>query len=367
MTRSRSPPSWSGSGARSIRFGLAAIKGISETAVASILKARQEGGPFTSLADLCDRVDLRTVNRKVVEALIRSGACDAFGEARATLWAGIDHALGRAASAAQDRARGQTSLFGLLEAPASAEQEPKQTMPEWPQNQLLAAEKELLGFYVTGHPLTPYARLLEKYALATTATLGQMPARTMTRIGGLLTAVQQGVSKKTNKPYAMATLEDLSGSVQLLCLNESFEKHRALLQPNTALLVIGEVGASDEKPKLFPLEIIPLAEAPQRYTEQVHFRLHTAHLDAARLEEARALAQAHPGKCPLFLCLIRPAGEVVFLEAHERYRVTPSLALQQAADELFGEGTYYAKVDLTVPQRAARRWERRGQTADNGG
>jgi DNA polymerase-3 subunit alpha len=351
---------------RSIRFGLAAVKGIGETAVASILKARQEGGPFASLSDFCDRVDLRAVNRKVVEALIKSGACDAFGETRATLWTGIDRALGRAASAAQDRARGQTSLFGLLEDQPSPWREASRKVPEWPQSELLSAEKELLGFYVTGHPLTPYALLLQKYTLATTANLGQLPPRAMTRIGGLVTAVQHGTSKKTNKPYALATLEDLSGSVQLLCLNESYEKYRALLQPNAALLVVGEVGTTDEKPKLFPQEIIPLAEAPLRYTEQVHFRLHTAHLNTERLEQARALALEHTGRCPLFLCLIRPTGEVVFLETHERYRVAPSLALQEAADKMFGEKTYYAKVDQAVPQRAARRWDRRDPSSDNG-
>jgi len=351
---------------RSIRFGLAAIKGIGEIAVASILKARQEGGPFASLADLCDRVDLRAVNRKVLEALVKSGACDTFGETRATLWAGIDGALGRAASAAQDRARGQISLFGLLEDQTAPLGETVLRLPEWPQSQLLAAEKELLGFYVTGHPLTPHAALLRQFTLATAAMLPQLPHRSMTRIGGLITAVQHGVSKKTNKPYALATLEDLSGSVQLVCLNESYEAYRSLLQPNTALLVVGEVSVTDEKPKVFPQELIPLGEAPQRYTEQVHFRLHAAHLNAERLAQARELALQHAGRCPLFLCLIQPAGEVVFLEAHERYRVAPSLVLQQAANDLFGEGTYYAKVDLTIPPRPSRRWERRETPGGNG-
>lgn len=353
-------------GRKSIRFGLAAIKGVGEMAVESVLKAREEGGAFQSLADLCDRVDLRAVNRKVLEALVKSGACDAFGETRATLWAAIDGALARAASAAQDRARGQTSLFGLLEDQPAALGESIVRVPEWPQSDLLAAEKELLGFYVSGHPLTPYADLLEQFALATSSALAQVPHRTMTRIGGLITAAAHGISKKTNKPYALATIEDLTGSVQLVCLNESYEKHKALLAPNTAVLVVGEVGTTDEKPKVFAQELILLDDAPQRYTEQVHFRLHTAHLNAERLEQARALALDHAGRCPLFLCLIHPAGELVFVEAHDRYRVTPSLALQQAVDALFGENTYYAKIDRAVPARAARRWERRETSGGNG-
>ncbi len=349
-----------------IRFGLAAVKGIGEIAVASVLKARAEGGPFTALADLCERVDTRTVNRRVLEAFVKSGACDGFGETRATLWGAIERTLARASSAAQDRARGQTSLFGMLETPTGPAMDALTPVPEWPQGELLAAEKELLGFYVTGHPLTPHAKLLQAFSLATTANLAQLPNRSMTRIGGLITTVQNGVSKKTSKPYALATLEDLSGTIQLLCLNESYDKYRGLLQTNAAVLVVGEVNSGDERPKLFPQEIMPLTDAPERYTEQVHLRLHTAHLDGARLEQVRQLVVGHKGRCPLFLCLMRPTGEVVFIETHEHYAVRPSAALQQAADELLGEGTYYARIDASLPQRTGRRWERREGNGDRG-
>src|SRR5205807_7430397 len=128
--------------------------------------------------------------------------------------------------------------------------------------ELLAHEKELLGFYVTGHPLTPYAPILEKYALHNTAGLAQLQSRTLTRIGGLIAAVQNGVSKKSGKPYSMVTLEDLEGSVQLLCMNENYDKYRELLVPGKAILVIGEVNIGDEKPKIFPQEIMPLEDAP---------------------------------------------------------------------------------------------------------
>jgi DNA polymerase-3 subunit alpha len=343
-----------------IRFGLAAIKGVGEVAVESILKARQEGGKFKSLLDLCQRVDGRTVNRKVLEALIKSGACDAFGETRATLFAQIDYTLARAASVAQDRQRGQTSLFGLFEEESGSDRPEASThLPEWPQSEMLAAEKELLGFYVTGHPLTPYAELLEKYSLTKAEGAAQAPNRSLTRLGGMITAVQQGISKKSGKPYALATLEDLTGTVQLLCLNENYDNFRELLVPNKAVLVVGEVNNGDDKPKIFPQEIMPLEEAPRRYTKQVHLRLNLAHLTAARLEALRDLLKAHPGRCPLFLCFMHPTGEVVFIEAHERFAVDPSLELQQAIDAMFGEETYYAKVDPSLPERAPRQWERK--------
>jgi DNA polymerase-3 subunit alpha len=347
-----------------IRFGLAAIKGVGEIAVEAILKTRSEGGRFHSLADLCERVDGRSVNRKVLEALIKCGACDCLGQTRATLFAQTERTLARAASIIADRNRGQASLFGTLEDRSAQAPESITSLPEWPEHELLAHEKELLGFYVTGHPLTPYAPILDKYALAKTTTLAQLPPRSLTRIGGLIAAVQNGVSKKSGKPYSMVTLEDLEGSVQVLCFGENYDKYRELLAPGKAILVVGEVSLGDDKPKIFPQEIMPLEEAPLRFTKQVHLRLHTAHVKPEHLESVHELIAAHPGKCPLFLCFVRPTGEVVFVETHERFQVSPSPELQQAADDQFGEETYYAKVDTSLPERAPRRWERRAESND---
>ncbi len=351
---------------RAIRFGLAAIKGVGEVAVEAILKARGEGGKFRSLSDMCERIDGRSLNRKLVEALVKCGACDCLGQTRAALFAQIERTLARAASVIADRQRGQSSLFGAFEEPAAPAPEASAQLPEWPEHELLAHEKELLGFYVTGHPLTPYAPILEKYALTNTTLLAQLPHRSLTRIGGLIAAVQNGVSKKSGRPYALVTLEDLEGSVQVLCLNENYDKYRDLLVPGKAILVIGEVNTGDDRPKIFPQEILPLEDAPRRFTKQVHLRLHTAHLQPEQLEWVRELVAAHPGKCPLFLCFVRPGGDVVFVETHERFAVAPSPGLQQAADGLFGEETYYAKVDTSLPERPPRTWERRPEYATAG-
>jgi DNA polymerase-3 subunit alpha len=178
--------------------------------------------------------------------------------------------------------------------------------------------------------------------------------------------VQKGISKKSGKPYALVTLEDLKGSVQVLCLNDNYEKYAALITPNAALLVTGEVNRSEDKPKIFPQEIVALGDAPHLYTKQVHFRLQTAHLTPADWEAVRSLVEAHPGKCPLFFCLKRPGGEVVFIETHQRYYVKPSAALQEAVDGKFGEETYYAKVDATLPQRAPRQWEKKFNGGNGG-
>ena len=347
---------------KAIRFGLAAIKGVGEAAVEAILKARNEGGKFKTLSELCERVDGRSLGRKTLEALIKTGACDCFGQTRATLFAQIERTLARAASILSDKQKGQSSLFGALEEKAPPMPEAISNLPEWPQHELLAHEKELLGFYVTGHPLTPFAPILEKYCLANTAKLAELPNRSLTRIGGMIAAVTHGFSKKSGKPYSMVTLEDLEGSVQLLVMND-YDKFRPLLEANKAILVVGEVNTGEDKPKIFPQEIMPLEDAPKKYTKQVHLRLHTAHLKPEQLNAVTGLVAAHSGKCPLLLCFMRPGGEVVFVDTNERFNVTPSLALQQEADAQFGEETYYAKVDASLPERAPRRWERKNGTS----
>jgi DNA polymerase III subunit alpha len=350
---------------KAIRFGLVAIKGVGEAAVEAILKARNESGKFKTLSDLCERVDGRTLTRKPIEALIKTGACDSFGQTRASLFAQIELTLSRAASILSDKQKGQSSLFGALEEKAPAMPEAISNLPEWPQHELLAHEKELLGFYVTGHPLTPFALILEKYCLTTTSKLTELPNKSLTRIGGLIGTVQHLIAKKSGKPYSKFTLEDLEGSALVMCWNENYEKFRPLLEPNKAILVIGEVDKGDESDKqggelkIFPQEIMPLTDAPKKYTKQVHLRLHTVHLQPEDLAKIQELVAAHPGKCPLLLCFMRPAGGTVFVDTNERFNVAPSLELEHAANKLFGEETYYAKVDTSLPEKTRRSWEKK--------
>jgi hypothetical protein len=137
------------------------------------------------------------------------------------------------------------------------------------------------------------------------------------------------------------------------------EKFRPLLEANKAILVIGEVSTGEDKPKIFPQEIMPLEDAPKKFTKQVHLRLHTAHLKPDDIESVRELVAAHPGKCPLLLCFMQPGGGTVFIETHEKFSVAPSLKLQHAIDARFGEETYYAKVDTSLPEKVRRSWEKK--------
>ena len=228
-------------------------------------------------------------------------------------------------------------------------------LPEWPDAQKLLDEKELLGFYVSGHPLTPLTGILNHYVLHKTTELKELPGRSVTRLGGLVAEVKRGISKKSDKPYATATLEDMHGTVTVLCVNENYEKFNDLLQVNQPLMVIGEVNNSEDTPKIFPQEIMPLEDAPRKFTKQVHLRLRVEKISDDSLESVRALTQAHPGNVPLLLCLRQPDGAAVFVEANERFNVAPSANLQQEANTLFGDDTYYVKVDTEVPEPQRRR------------
>ena len=344
-----------------IRFGLAAIKGVGEAAVAQLLEARDKDGKFSSLYDLCLKVDGRTLNRKMLEALIKSGACDGLGENRATLFGLVDKALSRASSIASDRSKGQTSLFGEMDSAEHVEITDNDRVEDWPQAERLAAEKELLGFYVSGHPLNPFESILRHYGLGSTVSIASLPDRSMTRVGGMIAAMTQGFSKKSGKPYAMLTLEDLEGQLQILCMNEQYDKHRHLFEANRAIMVVGEVNNSEDRPKIFPQEIFDLEQAPGKYTQQIHLRVPMDKLTGEQLDAVMALVQQHPGGCPLFFCFIKPDGQIAFMECHEKYAMSPSLALQREIEALFGRDSYYVKVDRTLPERQRARWERSRQ------
>ena len=138
------------------------------------------------------------------------------------------------------------------------------------------------------------------------------------------------------------------------------------LQVTQPLMVIGEVNNGEDVPKIFPQEILPLEDAPRKFTKQVHLRLRVEKISGDSLESVRALTQAHPGKVPLLLCLRQPGGAAVFVEANERFNVTPSASLQTEADSMFGEDTYYAKVDTDLPEPQRRRYARNGNGNVNG-
>ena len=343
-----------GSGRSCIRFGLAAIKGVGESAVQAVIDAREKGGTFKSLFDFCERVDTRACNRKAIEALIKCGAFDFTRQSRLQLFNEIEQSLGRAASVQRDRASGQVSLFGGFDDEPPVKKPSKKsdaaTMEEWPQNQLLAFEKELLGFYLSGHPLAQHAALLERYELHSTEKLRELEDRASTRLGGIVVDVVQRVSSKTNKPWAAITVEDMHGTVEVLAFDEAFQKARPHLEAGKAIIVEGSVNKREDKPKVFANDILPLTEVVRRYTKQIHLRLRTDRHTPEQLERACDIVRRHQGQVQLLLCFQHPEGTIVFADTHDIFRVQPSEELVKELEEVLGEQTVYLKADTTLPK-----------------
>ena len=362
------PPDVNESGVRftvdqgQIRFGLAAIKNVGEIAVENIIKVRQAAGKFQSLADFCDRIDTRVVNRKVIECLVKCGAFDALSPVRAAAFAEIDYQLNRAAGVQRDRERGQAALFAV--APVNARQSAAGQPPAvvWSQGELLAFEKELLGFYVTGHPLTQFADILRRYELVATNQLAELPDGQPTRLGGIISKFQKRLTKQ-NKEMAILTLEDLAGTVEVVVFPDAFAKCAAVLQADAAIFVTGAVNRREDKPKINAEQIIPLADVPKRFTKAVHIRLATSTATEATLPRIQAILRKHTGSVPVLFCFIYPDGTLVFLETHDHYSVTPAQEFMDEVEALLGEESVYLKVDAEKLAAAAtaprRQWERK--------
>jgi len=245
-------------GERRLRFGLGAIKNVGAGAIESILAGRTAGGPYRSLIDLCDRIDLRLCNKRVLEALIDAGACDSLGGHRAQLVAALDDAFGEAQARQQERQVGQHGLFGeqsLLPAPRS----PLPDVAPWSEHDRLAREKAVLGFFISGHPLARYRVEVELFGTRTTATLGQWSEQRV-RIGAVVTVVKRQISKKTGAEYARLTLEDFHGTAEALVFPEAWAKLNEVIRADRALLFAGSYSARDRDEEQAPF-IVETAQA----------------------------------------------------------------------------------------------------------
>jgi DNA polymerase III subunit alpha len=363
------PPDVNESGVRftvsggKIRFGLAAIKNVGEIAVKHIIEVRDAGGKFGSFEDFCTRVDLRIVNRKVLECLVKCGAFDAVDAIRSRVFATIEPQMNRAASVQRDRERGQVALFDVE--PINARQKTIGQSPavEWSQGEMLGFEKELLGFYVTGHPLSDYAEILRRYELISSGQLAQFQDGQSVRVGGIVSKLTPKTTKQ-GKPMAILLLEDLDGAVEVLVFPETYAKCGANLKTGTAVFLSGTINLREDKPKIVADQILPLEDVPKKFTKAVHIRLSAGTIEGDVLTNVKELLHANKGSVPVLFCFIYPDGRMVFLEAHEHFSVSPTQQFVRDVEAMLGEDSVWLKVDtekLTAirESRRERPWERR--------
>jgi len=290
-------------GDRRLRFGLGAIKNVGAGAIESILAGRTAGGPYRSLVDLCDRIDLRLCNKRVLEALIDAGACDSLGGHRAQLVAALDAAFGEAQTRQGERESGQVALFGE-HAPLPA---PRALLPEvapWSEHDRLTREKAVLGFFISGHPLARYRVEVELFGTRTTATLGQWSDQRV-RIGAVVTVLKRQISKKTGAEYARLTLEDFHGTAEALVFPEAWAKLNEVIRTDRALLLAGSYSGRDRDEEQAPF-IVETAQALDelKASGAIGIALRWSPgapppPDATRA--VAALCAAHPGPAPVLV------------------------------------------------------------------
>ncbi len=321
---------------RTIRYGLAGIKGVGEIASKAIVADRKAKGPFKGLIDFCARTDGSVVNKKALENLVRAGAFDCFEIDRGRLFSGVEFAMARAAANLRDSKAGQGSLFDLMApdeaAPTGDDELPE--APSWPMIEKLRAEKELLGVYISGHPLDELGDLVDQYALNSLTDIADCPDRTPTRLAGMASNVQRKFTRK-GSPMIIFTLESQETSIEAMCFdfNECVTRFGDVVQPDTALLFCGEVDRRDTEAKIKGVEIYPLLDAPRHFATRVTLKLEEG-TDHALMKRVRDALRLHPGPIPVFIKLALKDGSVVTIGTERAFHVLPDAAFCQVIREL---------------------------------
>jgi len=332
----------------SIRFGLAAIKNVGEAAMESILATRAQDGSFRSLEDFCARVDLRLVNRRVIESLIKAGAFDAFGLPRAHLMAQTDVALEAGQRLQRDRAEGQSSLFDDLASsasprPAAGEPAPGPILDEWDADQRLGFEKEVLGFYISGHPLARYQAVVQEMGVITAADLAARSHGAKVVLFGLVSGLKETATRSGNR-MAFFTLEDMSGAVEVTVFPEPFKAAAPYLRSREPVLMRGRVDDGDKGRVVLADDVRALeqslgAAGPRggADSEASAARVRVAaEGSATTLAALRAACQAHPGGVPVFVHVLLQGVEVVVRSRSVSVDASPALVAE--VDALLGPG-----------------------------
>ena len=283
-----------------IRFGMSAVKNVGKGSVEAIVATRQERGPFTSLWDLCRRVDSKAINKRVVESLVLAGACDALGGDRAQLFEVVGPAIGRSQDLARAENKDQVRLFGAEHA-IEVSDPPLPAVAPWPLQDILAKEREVLGFYFSDHPLSPYRPLIEARRLPDTARIRELKDGAVIGFIGMVSSIKT-ITDRSGRPMAFVTLEDFAGSVEGVTFADLYERNRSAFVPGSVLEVKARVSVREEEdPKLVfqSLRAIGAADAAEGTPATLTIDLTETPGDVS-LEMLRDVLRRHPGRSPVY-------------------------------------------------------------------
>jgi DNA polymerase-3 subunit alpha len=309
-----------------IRFGLRAIKNVGENTVLGILEAREKLGKFRSMFQLCDSVDPRLLNRRVLESLVKAGALDSLGARRAQLYAVIDRAMERGQKIQRDSASTQ---HGLIFGGAAAHEPPEPELPdaeEWPEYELLANEFATLGFYISGHPLDKYsARLKELKAVELAAMEGRRNGEDVV-IGALVSSMRPMRSRKGDR-WAILNLQDMTGQLEALVFPEAFARLEAVLKSDVPLLLRGRVNVEDAGTRVAIQEAKPLDDVAGTpgSAARMRVRIDLSAMDEMTLDQIKTVLAGSPGPCAIAFDIFDAGGDMATLTSNQRVRIDERL------------------------------------------
>ena len=317
-----------------IVYGIGAVKGVGEGPIEAIIEARNAGGPFRDLFDFCNRVDIKRLNKRVMEKLIQAGALDRLGPHRAALAASLEEAMKAAEQKAKDQARGQDDLFGDLFGGDDAVLPPPSfaDVAEWPDKVWLEGERETLGLYLTGHPINQYLGELRHYVSGRLSEVHATERDKVTTVAGLVIAARVLITKRGNK-MGILTLDDKSGRLDVTLFSEALERYESLLEKDRILVVSGQVSFDDFSGglKMSAREVMDIADARARYARGIRLKLNQQQIDGRFFQRFAEIMQPHrAGICPVQVCY-RTTGVQASLQLGTEWRVTPT---DQLLDEL---------------------------------
>ncbi len=319
-----------------IRFGLSAVKNVGEGAVESIIDSRASDGRFASFHDFCDRVDLHRVNKKVLESLIKCGAFDSLEKNRCRLMEGYEDVVTAAQRRNKDRMNGQTSLFDQPEVIDTVRHE-LPDVPEWDHDILLSYEKEMLGFYITGHPLLKYADLLNAVVDTNSVTLSKKQDGSMVSVAGVVSNIREVTTKKKDT-MAYLTIEDLNGFITVIVFADLYCDNFPLIHSEVPLYVKGRLDVGDEGGKIVATEITNIEDAMKTPFSSVHFIVDTEKFNGDTLQSLKKVLNEKKGKYPGYIHLLISNGAETILSLGEGLKIDISEEVRTEADGILGPG-----------------------------
>lgn len=319
----------------SIGYGLLAVKNVGATAIESIV-ANRKNGPYTSLFNLCERVDLRLVNRKVLESLIKCGALDDFAAHRSQMVFVLERALEAGARSQKEKASGQMSFFdmGGGNDAFTKNSEALPDLKEWPQAQLLAFEKEILGFYLSGHPLDQYQVEIKEFTDYSTDKIQHAPDGEEIRLVGMISAIKLTFTRKSNERMAIIRLEDMNGEVEAVVFPSAYQELAHYITPGKVVFLTAKVSIRDDARSLVVNNM--------KHINEVYNAIKTIRLDMRKVNESnfnslKRKLSSFPGKVPVYLTVNANSQKSVEIRVGEELFVSPNENLMNAIKEIVGK------------------------------